>query len=78
LPFLAIFPTAITSVVLASAVVVVVIAVAITDIVRIATLAFAVLGEGSQYRGGSFGGKLGIQAFASGLFVAVRVLVFIA
>ena len=78
MPFLAIFPTAITSVVFASAVVVVVIAVAIADIVRIATLAFTVLGEGSRFRGGSFGGKLGIQAFATGLLVAVRVLVFIA
>lgn len=78
LPFLAIFPTAITSVVLASAVVVVVIAVAIADIVRIATLAFTVLGEGSCKCGGSFGGKLGIQAFATCLLVAVRVLVFIA
>jgi hypothetical protein len=77
LPFLAIFATAITSIIFAPAVVVAVIAIAIADIVRIATLAFTVLGGGSCCRGGSFGGKLRIQAFATGLLVAVRVLVFI-
>ena len=70
--------TAITPIIFAAAVVIVVIAVAIADIVGIATLAFTVLGEGSCKCGGSFGGKLGIQAFATGLLVAVRVLVFIA
>jgi hypothetical protein len=77
LPFLAIGSTTIASIIFASAVVVVIIAVAIADIVRIATLAFTVLWGGCCCRGGSFGGKLGIQAFATGLLVAVRVLVFI-
>jgi len=78
LPFLAIDSTAITAIIFAAAVVVVVITVAIADIVGIATLAFTVLGDGSCCRDGSFGGLLGIQAFATGLLVAVRVLVFIA
>ena len=78
MPFLAIDSTAITAIIFAAAVVVVVIAVAIADIVGIATLAFTVLGDGSCCRDGSFGGLLGIQAFATGLLVAVRVLVFIA
>jgi len=76
LPFTALASATITAIIFAAAVVVVVITVAIADKVRIATLAFTVLGEGSC--GPIFGFLLGIQAFATGLLVAVRVLVLIA
>jgi len=77
LPLTTLGSAAITSVPLASAVVVVIIAIAITHIRRTAAFAVTILDRSGRGSGGRLGGKRWIQALATGLFVAVRVLVLI-
>jgi len=77
LPLTALGSAAITSVPLAPAVVVLIIAIAITHITRTAAFAMTILEGCGSGSGGSLGGERWIQALATGLFVAVRVLVLI-